>query len=61
MHIEPSYELLHTNLNHMRVLVETGSYKPANGQDVVQLSVDPHATDAPKLYGKDSIYQGKMS
>jgi hypothetical protein len=55
VHIEPSYELLHTNLNHMRVLVETGSYKPANGQDVVQLSVNPHATDAPKLYGKDSI------
>ena len=43
------------------VLVATASYNPAYGQDLGQLSVNPYATDAPKLYDEEGNYRGKLS
>ena len=43
------------------LLVATASYNPAHGQDLGRLSVDPYATDAPKLYDEEGHYRGKLS
>lgn len=43
------------------VLVATASYNPAHGQDLGQFSVNPYATDAPKLYDEEGNYRGKLS
>ena len=43
------------------VLVATASYNPAHGQGLGQLSANPYATDAPKLYDEEGNYRGKLS